>query len=37
MCWYLSAAVQIQVCKYFIEIGDYAKEAQIWGEINVLR
>ncbi|KAG0708958.1 hypothetical protein DFH29DRAFT_1036272 [Suillus ampliporus] len=37
ICWYLAAAVQVQVCKYFIEVGDQAREDQVWGEINVLR
>ncbi|KAF8140170.1 hypothetical protein EV363DRAFT_1393085 [Boletus edulis] len=37
ICWYLAAVVQVQVCRHFIETGDYAREAQVWGEINVLR
>lgn len=37
ICWYLAAVVQVQVCKHFIEIGDEAREDQVWGEINVLR
>ena len=37
ICWYLAAVVQIQLCKYFIEIGDVSRETTIWGEINVLR
>ncbi|CCM05167.1 uncharacterized protein FIBRA_07376 [Fibroporia radiculosa] len=37
ICWYLAAAVQVQLCKYFIEIGDTAREAAVWGEINTLR
>ncbi|KAL4071020.1 hypothetical protein J3A83DRAFT_4093714 [Scleroderma citrinum] len=37
ICWYLAAAVQVQVCKYFIEIGDHAREAQALEEVNVLR
>ncbi|KAG2159959.1 uncharacterized protein EDB93DRAFT_1073536 [Suillus bovinus] len=37
ICWYLAAVVQVQVCKHFIEIGDNAREDQVWGEINVLR
>lgn len=37
ICWYLAAAVQVQVCKHFIEMGDRVREAQVWGEINVLR
>ncbi|KAG1755187.1 uncharacterized protein EDB91DRAFT_278719 [Suillus paluster] len=37
ICWYLAAVVQVQVCKYFIEVGDEAREDQVWGEINVLR
>lgn len=37
ICWYLAAVVQIQLCKYFIEIGDISREATIWGEINILR
>ncbi|OSX67451.1 hypothetical protein POSPLADRAFT_1176282 [Postia placenta MAD-698-R-SB12] len=35
--WYLAAVVQIQLCKYFIEIGDVARESTVWGEINALR
>ena len=35
--WYLAAVVQVQLCKYFIEIGDTDREATVWGEINVLR
>ncbi|KAI0348501.1 hypothetical protein BDW22DRAFT_1320720 [Trametopsis cervina] len=37
ICWYLAAVVQIQLCKYFIEINDSARESTVWGEINVLR
>jgi len=37
ICWYLAAVVQVQVCKHFIEVGDAAREDQVWGEINVLR
>jgi hypothetical protein len=37
ICWYLAAAVQVQLCKYFIELGDSANESTVWGEINVLR
>ncbi|RDX52046.1 hypothetical protein OH76DRAFT_238690 [Lentinus brumalis] len=37
ICWYLAAVVQTQLCKYFIEIGDTAREQTIWGEINALR
>ncbi|KAH7911949.1 hypothetical protein BJ138DRAFT_1062114 [Hygrophoropsis aurantiaca] len=37
ICWYLAAVVQVQVCKHFIEAGDEVREAQVWGEINVLR
>ncbi|KAI6136719.1 hypothetical protein F5141DRAFT_995183 [Pisolithus sp. B1] len=37
ICWYLAAVVQVQVCKHFIEMGDRVREAQVWGEINVLR
>ncbi|OJA10820.1 hypothetical protein AZE42_00268 [Rhizopogon vesiculosus] len=37
ICWYLAAVVQVQVCKHFIEVGDKAREDQVWGEINVLR
>jgi len=37
ICWYLAAVVQIQLCKYFIEIGDVSRETTIWGEINILR
>ena len=37
ICWYLAAVVQVQLCKYFIEIGDVSRETTIWGEINVLR
>lgn len=29
--------VQIQLCKYFIEIGNTEREYGVWGEINVLR
>ena len=29
--------VQVQLCKYFIEIGDSERESAVWGEINVLR
>jgi len=37
ICWYLAAAVQVQLCKYFIEINDTERESTVWGEINVLR
>ncbi|KAG6820116.1 hypothetical protein H0H93_005263 [Arthromyces matolae] len=37
ICWYLAAVVQIQLCKYFIELGDMERESTAWGEINVLR
>lgn len=37
ICWYLAAVVQIQLCKYFIEINDGERESTVWGEINVLR
>ncbi|TFY79041.1 hypothetical protein EWM64_g4966 [Hericium alpestre] len=37
ICWYLAAVVQIQLCKYYIEIGDTGREYAVWGEINVLR
>ncbi|KAJ7597133.1 hypothetical protein C8J56DRAFT_1159103 [Mycena floridula] len=37
ICWYLAAVVQVQLCKWFIEVGDQQREATIWGEINVLR
>ncbi|KIM85323.1 hypothetical protein PILCRDRAFT_817327 [Piloderma croceum F 1598] len=37
ICWYLAAVVQVQLCKYFIEIGDSERESTVWGEINVLR
>ncbi|KDQ63644.1 hypothetical protein JAAARDRAFT_203058 [Jaapia argillacea MUCL 33604] len=37
ICWYLAAVIQVQLCKYFIEIGDTEGEAHVWGEINVLR
>ena len=37
ICWYLAAVVQVQLCKYFIEIGDVSRETTIWGEINILR
>lgn len=37
ICWYLAAVVQVQLCKYFIEIGDYERESTVWGEINMLR
>ncbi|KAI0080084.1 hypothetical protein K474DRAFT_1638510 [Panus rudis PR-1116 ss-1] len=37
ICWYLAAVIQIQLCKYFIEIGDTARESTVWGEINLLR
>ncbi|GBE78229.1 hypothetical protein BKA93DRAFT_784774 [Sparassis latifolia] len=37
ICWYLAAVVQIQLCKYFIEIGDTAGETMAWGNINALR
>lgn len=37
ICWYLAAVVQIQLCKYFIEIGNTEREYGVWGEINVLR
>lgn len=35
--WYLAAAVQVQLCKYFIENGDAEREAVVWADINVLR
>ncbi|TRM66190.1 hypothetical protein BD626DRAFT_486984 [Schizophyllum amplum] len=37
ICWYLAAVVEVQLCKYFIEIGDPDRESTVWGEINVLR
>lgn len=37
ICWYLAAVVQVQLCKYFIEINDCERESTVWGEINVLR
>ncbi|KAI0673525.1 hypothetical protein C8Q78DRAFT_969110 [Trametes maxima] len=37
ICWYLAAVVQTQLCKYYIEIGDTAREQTVWGEINALR
>ncbi|KAI0639794.1 hypothetical protein C8Q77DRAFT_1214234 [Trametes polyzona] len=37
ICWYLAAVVQTQLCKYYIEIGDTAREQAVWGEINALR
>ncbi|KAF9473118.1 hypothetical protein BDN70DRAFT_886160 [Pholiota conissans] len=37
ICWYLAAVVQVQLCKYFIEINDSDRESTVWGEINVLR
>lgn len=37
ICWYLAAVVQVQLCKYFIEINDTERESTVWGEINVLR
>ncbi|KAK7694814.1 hypothetical protein QCA50_002002 [Cerrena zonata] len=37
ICWYLAAVVQIQLCKYFIEINDTSRESTVWGEINLLR
>lgn len=37
ICWYLAAVVQVQLCKYFIEIGDTDREYGVWGVINVLR
>lgn len=37
ICWYLAAVVQVQLCKRLIEIGDRASEANVWGEINLLR
>ncbi|KNZ71447.1 Zinc finger transcription factor YRR1 [Termitomyces sp. J132] len=37
ICWYLAAVVQIQLCKYFIELGDTERESAVWGDINVLR
>jgi len=37
ICWYLAAVVQVQLCKYFIELGDSERESTVWGEINVLR
>jgi hypothetical protein len=29
--------VQVQLCKYYIEIGDSEKESAVWSEINMLR
>jgi len=37
ICWYLAAVVQVQLCRYFIEINDVQRESTVWGEINVLR
>jgi len=37
ICWYLAAVVQIQICKYYIEMGDTDREYGVWGVINVLR
>jgi hypothetical protein len=37
ICWYLAAVVQVQLCKFFIEINDSERESTVWGEINVLR
>jgi len=37
ICWYLAAVVQVQLCKYFIEINDTERESTVWGEINMLR
>lgn len=37
ICWYLAAVVQVQLCKYFIEINDTERESTVWGEINLLR
>ncbi|KAF8527976.1 hypothetical protein BU17DRAFT_81209 [Hysterangium stoloniferum] len=36
-CWYLAAVVQVHLCKRLIEIGDRTSEADVWGEINLLR
>ncbi|EPQ60721.1 hypothetical protein GLOTRDRAFT_68601 [Gloeophyllum trabeum ATCC 11539] len=37
ICWYLAAVVQVQMCKYYIQMGDTPRETQVWGEINMLR
>jgi hypothetical protein len=37
ICWYLAAVVLVQLCRRLIEIGDRAAEANVWGEINLLR
>jgi len=37
ICWYLAAVVQVQLCKFFIEMNDFERESTVWGEINVLR
>ncbi|OCH95807.1 hypothetical protein OBBRIDRAFT_767116 [Obba rivulosa] len=37
ICWYLAAVIQVQLCKYFIEMNDTARESTVWGEINMLR
>lgn len=37
ICWYLAAAVQVQLCKYFIEVGNTESESTVWGEINIMR
>ncbi|KAG6829382.1 hypothetical protein H0H92_004650 [Tricholoma furcatifolium] len=37
ICWYLAAVVQVQLCRYFIEIGDIERESTVWSEINLLR
>ncbi|EGO27168.1 hypothetical protein SERLADRAFT_366694 [Serpula lacrymans var. lacrymans S7.9] len=37
VCWYLAAVIQVQFCKHLIEINDRDREAEVWGEINVLR
>ncbi|KAI0321367.1 hypothetical protein OF83DRAFT_1100013 [Amylostereum chailletii] len=37
ICWYLAAVVQVQLCKYFIELGETDREYAVWGEINILR
>jgi len=37
ICWYLAAAVQIQLCKYLIEINDVERESTVWDKFNVLR
>ncbi|KAG8898925.1 hypothetical protein FRB99_007038 [Tulasnella sp. 403] len=37
ICWYLAAVVLVQLCRRLIEIGDRAREASVWGEINLMR